>query len=74
MNVSGSRRRRPYAGAVLLLIALATTGAAYAVTSSALARPQSTTASAEQIAAGKLLFTEGCSSCHGLAGQGGSSG
>ena len=74
MNVSGSRRRKPYAGAVLLLIALATTGTAYAVTSSAIVSPQRVGASAEQIAAGKLLFTEGCSSCHGLAGQGGSSG
>ncbi|MBU6212990.1 MAG: c-type cytochrome [Actinomycetales bacterium] len=73
-NISGSSRRRPYAGAVLLLAALTTTGAAYAVTTSAIVSPKSAAASAEQIELGKRLFTEGCSSCHGLAGQGGSSG
>lgn len=74
MNVSGSRRRKPYAGALLLLIGLVTTGAAYAVTTNAVTRPQAAPASAEQVTAGKLLFTEGCASCHGLAGQGGSGG
>jgi ubiquinol-cytochrome c reductase cytochrome c subunit len=74
VNISGSRRRRPYAGAVLLLMALATTGAAYAVTTSAISRPSTTVVSETQVMAGKRLFTEGCSSCHGLAGQGGTSG
>jgi ubiquinol-cytochrome c reductase cytochrome c subunit len=73
-NISGSRRRRPYASAILLLAALTTTGAAYAVTTSAISNPRATKASATQIEQGKVLFTEGCSSCHGLAGQGGSSG
>lgn len=73
-NISGSRRRRPYASALLLLTALTTTGAAYAVTTSAIAKPRTTEVTASKIQEGKRLFTEGCSSCHGLAGQGGSSG
>lgn len=74
MNVSGSRRRKPFAGAVLLLLGLVTTGTAYAVTTGAITSPKTEAASAQQVTEGKRLFTEGCSSCHGLAGQGGTSG
>ena len=74
VNVSTSARRRPLAAGVLLLLALVSTGAAYAVTTSAFAPKAAVAADADLISKGKALFTEGCSSCHGLAGQGGSAG
>jgi ubiquinol-cytochrome c reductase cytochrome c subunit len=74
VNVSSSKRRRPMAAGVLLLLALVSTGAAYAVTTSALSAKSSSAANADNARQGKLLFTEGCSSCHGLAAQGGSNG
>jgi ubiquinol-cytochrome c reductase cytochrome c subunit len=62
-------RRRPIAGALLLVVALALTGGLYAVfspTSSA----QSTDSEAAMAAKGKELFLVSCSSCHGQNGQG----
>ena len=63
------RRRHPLAALVVLLFALATTGglyAAFAPTSSA----QADTSQSLAIEQGKKLFQVGCSSCHGLSGQG----
>lgn len=77
MNPSTSRRRHPAAAAVLLLLGLFATGFAYAgITAAAddVASANSAVPSATQIEAGKKLFLEGCSSCHGLNGQGGSDG
>lgn len=77
MNPSTSRRRHPAAAALLLVIGLFGTGVAYAaVTAMADDRAQATAAvpSQTQVEEGRRLFLEGCSSCHGLAGQGGSDG
>jgi ubiquinol-cytochrome c reductase cytochrome c subunit len=64
-----ARRRHPLAALVVLLFALATTGglyAAFAPANSAQA-DSSQTLSVEQ---GKKLYAVGCSSCHGLSGEG----
>jgi ubiquinol-cytochrome c reductase cytochrome c subunit len=64
-----ARRRHPLAALVVLLFALATTGglyAAFAPTSSA----QADTGQSLAVEQGKKLFQVGCSSCHGLSGQG----
>jgi ubiquinol-cytochrome c reductase cytochrome c subunit len=64
-----ARRRHPLAALVVLLFALATTGglyAAFAPTSSA----QADTSQSLAIEQGKKLFQVGCSSCHGLNGEG----
>nr|WP_235958512.1 c-type cytochrome [Nocardioides acrostichi] len=62
-------RRRPIAGALLLLLGLLTAGALYtAVLSPAnAAKTQSDTELAEQ---GRKLFLVGCSTCHGTNGEG----
>lgn len=69
MKKLSARRRHPLAALVVLLFALATTGglyAAFAPTSSA----QADTSQSLAIEQGKKLFQVGCSSCHGLNGQG----
>jgi ubiquinol-cytochrome c reductase cytochrome c subunit len=66
-------RRHPAALFAVLAVGLGTTGTTYAAVShSTAARPATT--SATQVDQGKSLFLEGCSSCHGLAGQGSSDG
>jgi ubiquinol-cytochrome c reductase cytochrome c subunit len=68
-----ARRRHPLAALVVLLLALAATGGLYA----ALA-PQKAVADDTQqslaIEEGKKLYAVGCSSCHGMSGQGSSNG
>jgi ubiquinol-cytochrome c reductase cytochrome c subunit len=65
-----ARRRHPLAGALLLLLALVVTGGVYAAfTSTGMARAASTD-DPSQIAKGRQLFLEGCSSCHGLNAEG----
>ncbi|TAK71048.1 MAG: c-type cytochrome [Actinomycetota bacterium] len=69
------RRRHPVVAAALLLGALLATGGLYAAVSSAgTADAAATVGSATAVESGKQLFLEGCSSCHGLAAQGTSSG
>ena len=66
-----ARRRSPLATAVLLLLALAAVGGVYALASTgsrADAAPRSETST--QVAEGKKLFLEGCSSCHGMNAEG----
>ncbi len=62
-------RRHPAALLAVLVVALGTTGAAYAAVAAGTA-PKVSAPSATQVTAGKQLFLEGCSSCHGLAAQG----
>ena len=64
-------RRHPAARVALLVLGLFLTGAAYAGISAATsADADSTIASATKIEEGRRLFLEGCSSCHGINGQG----
>lgn len=66
-------KRHPAALFAVLVVALGTTGAAYAAVSSQTA-PKVTAQTETQVEQGKQLFLEGCSSCHGLAAQGASDG
>lgn len=69
MKSLAARRRHPLAAAALLLLALGAAGAGYA----AIANTQPAEAaigSQTQVEEGNKLYLEGCSSCHGLEGQG----
>ncbi len=68
MNALAARRRHPAAIALLLLVGLLVTGAAYA----ALAPKQASaaTATADQVEHGKKLFLANCASCHGIGAVG----
>lgn len=64
-----ARRRHPFAGVVVLLLALlflGTTYAAFAPSSQA----ETSAAQSTQIEEGRKLFAIGCASCHGLDGAG----
>jgi ubiquinol-cytochrome c reductase cytochrome c subunit len=65
-RLSAARRRR-FAAPVVLLLALLMTGATYAVLAPA---AESSTADAATIDQGRDLFLVGCSSCHGVNGEG----
>ncbi|CAB4343259.1 MAG: c-type cytochrome [Actinobacteria bacterium] len=66
-------RRHPAAVFAVLAVGLGTTGATYAAVSPAV-QETAVVKAATQSEQGKSLFLEGCSSCHGLAAQGGSDG
>ncbi len=75
MTALARSRRHPAARVALLVLGLVLTGAAYAGISAATsAEADTTVASATQIEEGKRLFLEGCSSCHGLNGEGSDNG
>jgi ubiquinol-cytochrome c reductase cytochrome c subunit len=61
-------RRRPVAGAVLMLFGLVLTGSLYAAFSPAQAG--STQSNQELVEEGRQLFLVGCSTCHGINGEG----
>jgi quinol---cytochrome-c reductase cytochrome c subunit len=65
-------RRRPWAGYAVVLAALAIIGVAYAGVSSRTDRAQASdsAASAQDVAKGKALFNQSCSSCHGANAEG----
>jgi ubiquinol-cytochrome c reductase cytochrome c subunit len=63
-----AKRRSPIAGFVVLLLGLVLTGGAYALLSPATA--DTSTADQATIAKGRQLFLVGCSSCHGMHGEG----
>ena len=65
-------RRRPWAGYAVVLAALAIIGVAYAGASPRTDRAQAsdTTAAAQDVAKGKALFDQTCSSCHGANAEG----
>jgi len=64
-----SRRRHPAAKALLLVLALFAMGGLYAVVAPA-SQVAADTGNSQQVATGKALFAVGCSSCHGLNGEG----
>ena len=73
MNTMAARRRHPAVLAVLLLLALLVTGGIYtAIDSGTSAQASAQPWTETQVEAGKKLFAEGCSSCHGLNAQGSS--
>lgn len=75
MKFLAARRRNPLVAVVLLLIALMGVGAGYAVLANARpAEASAITSSQTQVEQGKRLYLEGCSSCHGMDGQGTSEG
>jgi len=63
-----TKRRSPFAGLVVLLLALLLTGGVYAVFSPASADSSPTAQSTVQ--QGRSLFLVGCASCHGKNGEG----
>jgi ubiquinol-cytochrome c reductase cytochrome c subunit len=68
-----ARRRHPLASFVVLGFGLLLMGGLYgALTGGGTASAASTDGSPQAIAKGRAIFLEGCSSCHGLNAQGGS--
>jgi ubiquinol-cytochrome c reductase cytochrome c subunit len=65
-------RRRPWAGYAVVLAALATIGVVYAGFSPGAGRAEASNsaAAARDLANGKQLFNQNCSSCHGFNAQG----
>jgi ubiquinol-cytochrome c reductase cytochrome c subunit len=75
MTALARSRRHPAARFALLVLGLLLTGAAYAgITAATSAEAQGEVASATQIEEGERLFLEGCSSCHGINGEGSDNG
>lgn len=68
MNALAARRRHPAAIALLILVGLLVTGAAYAALAPKPA--QASAVSADQVEQGKKLFQANCSTCHGLGAEG----
>lgn len=69
MKFLSTRRRHPLAGLVVVLLGLVVTAALYSAFRPAVASG-STKSDEELISEGRNLFTVGCSSCHGLNGEG----
>lgn len=76
MTTLARHRRHPAARFVVLLLGLILTGAAYTAVASATKADAevASAASQQQIDEGRRLYLEGCSSCHGLDGQGSDNG
>jgi ubiquinol-cytochrome c reductase cytochrome c subunit len=64
------RRRHRFAPVLLLLLALATTGGAYAAFAPTPRAEAATGVSPETIDEGRALFLKNCSTCHGLNAEG----
>jgi quinol---cytochrome-c reductase cytochrome c subunit len=73
VRLLSSRRRHPAAKALLLVFGLFIMGALYTALAPP-ARVSAETGNSQQIAEGKALFAVGCASCHGLDGEGQTSG
>ena len=69
MRFLSSRRRHPAAKPLLLLLALFLVGALYATLAPA-TKVAADTGNSQQIAQGEALFRVGCASCHGMNGEG----
>ncbi len=75
MKFLAARRRSPLMAAILLIGALLVVGGGYAVVGSVQPASASLAVGSEtQVEKGRQLYLEGCSSCHGLEAQGGTSG
>ncbi|TQF05758.1 c-type cytochrome [Kitasatospora acidiphila] len=74
MKKLSARRRHPLAALVVLLFALVASGGLYAAFAPAEKAQADSSAQSLAIDEGKRLFAVGCSSCHGLNGQGSSMG
>ncbi len=71
MGWINARRRRPVAGYAALLLGLVVVGLLYgALTRTGGGAQAAPTSQSQDIAAGKALFEDTCSSCHGLDAQG----
>ncbi|MBM6404053.1 c-type cytochrome [Phycicoccus sp. CSK15P-2] len=70
MNALAARRRHPAAIAVLLMIGLFLTGAAYAAVAPEPADATTQALPAQSVEEGKALFRANCASCHGLNAEG----
>ena len=70
MKALAARRRHPLTAVVLLMLALVVTGGLYALLAPQPAEASTTTASADDIAAGEKLFLANCATCHGLNAAG----
>jgi ubiquinol-cytochrome c reductase cytochrome c subunit len=68
------RRRHRFAPLVLLLVALASTGAAYAAFAPTTDAQAVTGASTQSLEQGRSLFLKNCATCHGLNAEGSSDG
>src|SRR5215470_14237898 len=69
VNSLSARRRHPLAVFGVLIVALATTGAVFALLSGG-SRAQAAQGRSLAIDEGRKLFVNGCSSCHGINAQG----
>ena len=74
MRFLAQHRKHPLSGLVVMLGALVVTGLAYAALDSQTTAVQAAVVSETAVTEGKLLFAEGCSSCHGLNAEGTSDG
>ncbi|WP_299445222.1 cytochrome c [uncultured Phycicoccus sp.] len=70
MNALAARRRHPAAIAILLMIGLFLTGAAYAAVAPKPADATTKALPAQSVEEGKSLFRANCASCHGLNAEG----
>ena len=68
MTALAARRRHPLATAVLVLLGLIVTGTLYAAV--APSQASASTATNEDIQAGRKLFLSNCATCHGLDAEG----
>lgn len=68
MTALAARRRHPLAAVALVLLGLLVTGLVYAAVVPG--KAQATTASSDDVAAGKALFLANCATCHGKNAEG----
>ncbi len=69
-----ARRRRPVAGYAVVLLGLVAVGSGYAALTAPGSPASASTPAPAQIALGRQIFVENCSSCHGFLAQGTSNG
>lgn len=70
MNALAARRRHPAAIAILIMLGLFLTGAAYAAVAPKPADATTRALPAQSVEEGKALFRANCASCHGLNAEG----
>jgi ubiquinol-cytochrome c reductase cytochrome c subunit len=70
VNALAARRRHPAAIAILILLGLFLTGAAYAAVAPKQADATTRALPAQSVDEGKALFRANCASCHGLNAEG----